>query len=131
MLTLPPVVIETAHHFADGLYCRQATGPKDTICITRVHKRENFAFIMTGECSIISEHGVIRVKAPHMFKTLAGTKRMLQFHEDSTWFTVHALPPGMDESTGIEDIEDYFACNTLAEYEQLQIETDKNMEAIS
>lgn len=128
-LSLPQLENKPVHRFAEGLYCRELTMPKDTVWISKVHKHENFAFIMTGSCTVISENGSELVIAPMMTKTLVGTKRILRIHEDSTWVTVHALPPELGQD--IEQIEEYYACGTLAEFEQLLLEQQDKAGVIS
>lgn len=115
--TLEQLSIEVEHDFGFGLYRRKATAPKDSVVISMVHKHDNFAFIMTGDVTIVSENGPIRLKAPQAFLTKAGTKRMIIAHEESVWYTVHALPSHLDAESSIDDIEDYLACDTLAEYD--------------
>jgi hypothetical protein len=44
---------------------------------------------MKGECSIYTEKGLERVKAPHNGVTLAGTQRLMFIHEECTFITVH------------------------------------------
>ena len=120
---LEQLPIEVEHDFGSGLYRRKATAPKDSVVISMVHKHDNFAFIMTGEVTIISESGPIRLKAPQAFLTRAGTKRMIITHEESVWYTVHALPGYLDASSSVDDIEDYLACGTLAEYDAYLLTT--------
>lgn len=120
------VTAEPVHAFAEGLYRRELTMPKDTIWVSRVHKHDNFAFIIKGECSVLSENGVMRLKAPCMLTTLAGTQRMLQIHEECTWVTVHPIPPELGREIGA--VEQYLACNTFEEYEQCLLEDRKKLE---
>jgi quercetin dioxygenase-like cupin family protein len=108
--------VEPVHRFADGLYSREFTMPAGSNWVSRVHKRENFAFIIKGSCTVVSENGAIYYEAPQMLKTLAGTQRFLKIHEECTWVTVHAKPEELGED--IDRIEDYFACFTMAEYDQ-------------
>lgn len=111
--------VDPVHRFAEGLYCRELTMPAGTRWISKVHKHENFAFIMEGACTVISDEGSQLFVAPCLIKTMAGTQRALQIHDqDCTWITVHAMPQGMDETTEIGQVEDFFACDTLEEYEQ-------------
>ncbi len=123
---LPQLVVEPVHRFAEGLYSRELTMPKDTIWTSRVHKHENFAFVMTGSCTVVSENGSELITAPRMIKTMAGTKRILRIHEDSTWITVHALPPEL--GADMETLEDYFTCGTLDEYDQDLLEQQLKLE---
>jgi len=117
MLSLPGLQVEPVHRFAEGLYCRQLTMPANTVWMSRVHKHENYAFIMSGSCTVYSESGKETIHAPAMITTRVGTKRILLIHgEDCTWITVHALPPGMGPDSKVEEIEEYLACNTLEDF---------------
>lgn len=120
------VKAEPQHTCIEGLYRREFTMPKDTIWVSRVHKHDNFAFIISGECSVLCEDGAVRLKAPCVLTTLAGTQRMLQIHETCTWVTVHAIPPEL--AGDVDAIEDYLACNTLEEYEQCLLQQAKKLE---
>ena len=116
--------VEPVHRFAEGLYCRQFTMPAGSVWMSRVHKHENYAFIMSGSCTVVSEAGRETLYAPFMTKTFRGTKRLLLIHEECTWITVHALPPGMDDATPTEEIEEYFGCNTFEEYDKCLLEAE-------
>ena len=78
------------HTFADGYYIREVNTPAGQLLITKIHKEEHPFFLMKGECSILTEDGPIRIKAPYYDITKAGTKRIIYIHEDVTWVTVHA-----------------------------------------
>lgn len=77
------------HIFVDGAYVREITMPKGMLLTSKIHKKEHPYFIMKGEVSIITEEGIIRIKAPYQGITKAGTKRLIYIHEDTTWTTVH------------------------------------------
>ncbi len=115
--SLDQLTIEVEHEFGEGLYRRKATAPKASVVISMVHKHDNFAFIMTGEVTVVSEAGPTRIKAPCAFLTKAGTKRMIIAHEESIWYTVHSIPDHLGPHSDIEDVEDYLACGTLADYD--------------
>ncbi len=110
---------EPVHCFAEGLYCRELTMEAGSMWVSRVHKHDNFAFILEGSCTVISEHGAVDYFAPCRLTTKSGTQRALKIHDgqDCTWVTVHALPAAL-EGASIEQIEDFYACDTLDEYEQ-------------
>jgi hypothetical protein len=127
--SLEQLTIEVEHSFGEGLYRRKATAPKDSVIISMVHLHDNFAFIMTGEVTVISEDGPQRIKAPAAFLTKAGTKRMIIAHEESIWYTVHALPAELGEHSKIEDVEDYIACGTLADYDRWLLAEQLKLEA--
>jgi quercetin dioxygenase-like cupin family protein len=90
LLTLPQIDFQLVNRFADGLYARQVTMPAGAIVTSRIHLKEHFAFIMTGDISVWTDKDYQRIKAPCVLTTQPGTKRILQAHEDTVWITVHA-----------------------------------------
>jgi hypothetical protein len=77
------------HDFADGQYIRTIVMPKGLALVSKIHNKNHPFFIMKGECSIYTEKGLERVKAPHNGVTLAGTQRLMFIHEECTFITVH------------------------------------------
>jgi quercetin dioxygenase-like cupin family protein len=90
LLELPQIDFQLVNRFADGLYARQVTMQKGAIVTSRIHLKEHFAFIMTGDISVWTDTDYQRFKAPCVLTTKPGTKRVLQAHEDTVWITVHA-----------------------------------------
>lgn len=89
------------HEFADGLYIRAFNGIKGMIAVSKLHKTNHPYFVMVGDCSVLTDEGTVRIKAPYFGITKAGTKRILYFHEHTVWITVHAT-----EETDLKKIED-------------------------
>lgn len=77
------------HNYADGCYIREIKMPAGHIIVSEIHKKRHPYFVLEGECSVITETGVERIKAPYYSITPAGTKRVLYIHKDTTWITVH------------------------------------------
>tara|TARA_R100000458_G_C8055498_1_gene100755 strand:- start:17 stop:487 length:471 start_codon:yes stop_codon:yes gene_type:complete len=77
------------HTFANGYYIREINTPAGQLLITKIHKEEHPFFLMKGECSILTEDGPKRIKAPYYDITKPGTKRIIYIHSDVTWVTVH------------------------------------------
>lgn len=98
------------HTFADGLYIRQMTAPKGMLNVSKLHKTNHPYFILEGEFSVLTETGIKRIKAPYTGITKAGTKRIVYFHEETIWITVHAT-----EETDLEKIEDELIAKTYEE----------------
>jgi quercetin dioxygenase-like cupin family protein len=63
--------------------------PKDTLIVGKVHKREHFYIVVSGEVTVLSDGIRERVKAPKIFVSKPGTKRAVYAHEDSLCITVH------------------------------------------
>lgn len=106
-----PVDLPVKNHFSKGVYARELFIPKGTVLTGHIHKYENLNIMSQGELSILTEGGVVRVKAPYTVVSPPGTKRLAYAHEDTVWTTIH----GTNE-TDIEKIEDMFVTHSHAEY---------------
>lgn len=92
MLSMPQLEIEPKHYFADGLYAREIFVPKGTTLTGKIHKTEHLNIISQGDISVMTEHGIKRIKAPYTMVSKPGTKRVGYAHEDTVWTTIHASP---------------------------------------
>lgn len=88
------------HSFADGCYVREIFNPANELIVTKIHKKTHPYFLVEGEMSVLTENGVVNLKAPHNGITLAGTKRVIYTHTDCRFITVHVT-----NSTNLKDIE--------------------------
>jgi len=86
------------HTFMGGCYIRELFMPKDQLAITKIHKQENAFFIMKGSFSVLTEDGVLLIKAPYHGLTKIGTQRIMYVHEDTVFITVH--------STSVNSVEE-------------------------
>ena len=101
------------HNFAEGLYIRKIRVPKGHLVVTKIHKKSHPFFMMRGDVSILTEDGVVRLKAPFCDITKAGTKRVIYMHEDVEWVTVHAT-----QETNLDDIEHDLIAKDYTEFDQ-------------
>lgn len=116
MLRMPQVEMPVKHHFANagtklGVYGRELRIPKDTVLTGKIHKYEQLNVLAHGEMSVLTDSGVVRVKAPFVIVSPANTKRIAYAHEDCVWITCH----GTDE-TDLEKIEAQFIAQSDAEF---------------
>ena len=88
------------HNFVDGAYVRKITMPKGMLIVSKLHKITHPYFIMRGDVTVLTEQGLVRIKAPYAGITKAGTKRVLFCHEETEWITVHVT-----KETDLEKIE--------------------------
>jgi len=77
------------HTFAGGCYIREINCPAGQILTTAIHKKEHPFFVIKGTVSVLTEDGILEIKAPYYGVTKPGTKRLVYVHEDCTWVTVH------------------------------------------
>lgn len=111
MRELPQLKLTPKHHFAKGTYGRELFIPKDACVTGKIHKYSQLNVLMSGDLSVLTEEGVIRVTPPFAIVSPPGTKRIVYAHEDSIWLTVH----GTNE-TDLEKIEETFIAQSEAEY---------------
>lgn len=108
---LPAVDLKVVHHFSKGVYARELHIPKGTVLTGHIHKYTNLNIMSQGDLSIVTENGVVRVKAPHTVVSPPGTKRLAYAHEYTIWTTIHGT-----EETDVSKIEDEFIAHSYEEY---------------
>lgn len=111
----PQVEIPVEHYFANqssakGIYAREIKMEKHALIVGKIHKLETINVISSGEVSVLSQDGVIRVKAPYTFVSTPGAKRVIYAHEDSTWTCFHATG-----ETDVDKIEEEFIAKNYNE----------------
>lgn len=111
--SMEPVDMPVTNYFSKGVYARELFIPKGTVLTGHIHKYVNLNIMSQGDLSILTENGVIRVKAPYTVVSPPGTKRLAYAHEDTIWTTIH----GTDE-TDIDKIEYEFIAHSSEEYKE-------------
>jgi len=91
------------HTFADGIYVREIFIPKGTLIVSKIHKASHPYFVLSGDLSVLTEEGEVRIVAPYSGITPAGTKRVLYIHEDTTWITIHL---NLTNTKNLEELEE-------------------------
>lgn len=105
------IELPVVNYFSKGVYAREMHIPKGTVVSGKIHKHFNLNIMSKGELSVLTENGVVRVKAPYTLVSPPGTKRIAYAHEDTIWTTIH----GTDE-TDVDKIEAEFVAQDEAEY---------------
>jgi len=91
------------HTFLKNQYIRDLFIPKGEIFITKIHKVEHPFFLLTGEISILSEIGKLRVSAPYYGITKV-----------SIFVTVHPT-----DKKDLNEIEDELIAKNYKELEEV------------
>jgi len=100
------------HYFSHGVYAREMFIPKGTIVTGKIHKYQNLNIMSKGELSVLTEAGVVRIRAPFTVVSPPGTRRVAYAHADTIWITIHGT-----EEQDLERIEDHFIAQTLEDYQ--------------
>lgn len=90
MVGFPQVEIPVQHRFAQGMYVREITIPKDTLMTGKVHLFEHVSIMLSGDMTVLTETGMQRITGHNVFVSPPGTKRVGYAHEETKWLTVHA-----------------------------------------
>ena len=115
------------HRFGDSCYIREITMPKGMLIVSRLHKITHPYFVLKGDVSVLTEGGVVRIKAPYSGITNAGTKRVLYIHEDTVWTTVHVT-----KHRNLEKIENQIIAKDYKNLpRQVRKQLDDNIEKIN
>jgi hypothetical protein len=109
----PQLPIPVRHIFSKGLCAREITIPAGSVLTGKIHKYENLNILSAGEMDVLTEDGVVRVKAPFTIVSPPGTKRIARTHTECVWTTIIATT-----ETNIEKIEAMFTAETEAEYQE-------------
>jgi hypothetical protein len=88
----PQIEIETFHHFAPGIYAREARLKAGTVATGKMHAGEHLNIISAGAIEVWTEDGMKVIRAPFTFVSLPGTKRVGLALLDTVWTTIHANP---------------------------------------
>lgn len=115
MFAAPEVQVQVpvVSRFARGLYAREVTLPEGIVATGKIHKYEHLVFITKGDISVLTEKGVVRMKAPCTFVSPPGTKRAVYCHEETVFTTVHATdfktPEECEANLVTDTFDKYFA----------------------
>ncbi len=101
MLKQEQVEVPLHHAFAPGVYLRQVVMPKGSLVVGHEHKTEHFNIVLSGHASVMMNGEVQEIKAPSIFVSKAGVRKVLLIHETMIWATVHPT-----SETNLEALED-------------------------
>ena len=109
----PQIELPLSHQFAPGVYLRTIFMPKGTFVIGKKHKTEHFNIVLTGSANVLIEGELRGIKAPSIFVSPPGSKKVLNILEDMLWATVHPT-----DETDMDELEKMMVC-TPEEEKQL------------
>ncbi len=99
---LPQIALEPEHMFAPGMYIRTLKIPADSVVVGKMHRHAHPVFLLKGECTILTDKGMERIRAPHQWVGHPGAKRPLYTHTDCEFVTVHL---NADDTQDLEALE--------------------------
>lgn len=97
------LALETSHHFADKVYVRTVFMKAGSLITGKIHRVEHVVIISKGSASVVcEERGPQEIKAPMVFISSPGVKRLLFIHEDMIFSTVHQNPDNLRDLNELE-----------------------------
>lgn len=91
------------HYFADGLYAREITIPAGMLLVGKIHRTRHICVVSKGDITVVTEEGMMRLRAPATIISPPGTKRAVYTHEETVWTVFHPT-----EETDLDKIEEMF-----------------------
>lgn len=101
LLDFPQVDVPLVHLFGPDVYLRTVKMPKGSIVIGHEHKTEHFNIVLSGSATLGVGVDAVEIKAPMIFVSKPGVRKVLQIHEDMIWTTIH--PTKETDLTKLED----------------------------
>lgn len=111
IMVAPQVEIDVEHFHAKGLYARQGVIKKGTVLVGHIKKISHLNIITSGDISIFTEEGIVRITGPATMVAAPGTKRVGYAHEDTVWTTIIAT-----DETDVAKIEEQVLAQSYEEY---------------
>ena len=108
-------VCPVEHRFEHGHYTRVARCIGGVLAVTKTHLVAHPFFFAEGECSILTEDGVVRMVAPCWGITKAGTKRVVYMHTDTVMVTVHETEQTDIDKAELEIFAEDFSDSAIVE----------------
>lgn len=94
------VDLKTTHELSGGVYARSIFIPAGTVLTGAVHKKDHIN-VMSGDITVSTDNGMVRLTGHHVLPTKAGMKRAGYAHADTVWTTICRT-----DLTDIQKIED-------------------------
>jgi hypothetical protein len=122
LLMLPQSDFPLRHYYADGQYAREMFIGKNKLLVGKIHKHSHINILSMGECTVVTEFGIQRLKAPLTFVSPKMTKRAIFAHKDTLWTTVHVT-----DKTNLDEIEDEVIAKDYSEFDEIAFERNLSL----
>jgi hypothetical protein len=100
---LPQVECNFYHHFSYGVYARERFAKAGTLIIGKRHRYQTLTILLEGDLSVFDGKNVYHYRAPYIFNSLPGEKRMTYSHTPTRLLTIHPT-----HETDLAKIEEEF-----------------------
>lgn len=87
---MPQVECPVRNFFCNGLFAREMTIPAGVVATGAVHKTEHLTVVSKGHLHLMTDDGVVEIRAPYIGASKAGIKRVAYAIEETVITTFHA-----------------------------------------
>lgn len=118
LLALPDaekIDFPTENTLVDGMLIRKMSVKKDQVVVGKIHRKPCVNFVESGDISVATESGFMRVKAGFMVISPAGLQKVGIAHEDTVFVNVFRV-----DAKTIEEAEREIACETRDELNAIE-----------
>lgn len=77
------------HHFIGGMYIRHMTAPAGLLVIGHTHRTTHPNVLLKGRMRLWMNGVVQEIEAPHVFESVAGSRKVAVMLEDVEFATIH------------------------------------------
>lgn len=77
------------HHFFQGMYVRQMSAPAGMLILGHKHKTTHLNLLSKGKMRLWMNGIVQEIEAPHVFESVAGSRKVAVVLEDVEFATIH------------------------------------------
>lgn len=96
------VELVVKEYWAEGVYAREIFIPKGSCAVGKMHAKDQLSVMTKGEMTLMTEEGVIRIKAPFVMVAKPGIKRAVYAHEDTVFMSFHHNPDNLHDPVELE-----------------------------
>ena len=123
-LKFPQIDIPMSHNLHGGMYSRYVTIPKGITVTGQIYKHDHFEVMISGDATVASESGPIRIKGFNLLSGHAGKKRAVTAHKKTIWLTIH--PTDIKDIDKVQGSITAFDFNELDEFISCQKQIEVN-----
>lgn len=117
LLNHPQVETGLEHHFAPGIYLREAIMPAGALVIGATHREQGLNICLSGEALVKIDGVVTHIKAPCILRSAAGTRKLAYIIKEMRWLNIHATT-----ETDLAKLEDQLTVKSRAYLDHIKKE---------
>lgn len=103
LMGLPQGVYPVTDYFAPGVYVRETIVPAFNLVVGHMHREETINIVLAGSALVKVGDELRTIKAPAIFNTPAGSRKIVYALEELRFLNVHPNPTNETDPDQLED----------------------------